>query len=157
MNFQEYLESLSACPAARQWAGERTAEQAWDQCERADWLLWWAALAGAEKKDLVRIACQIARTALPCLKKSELRPLKAIETAEAWCEGKATPEDVRAAAASAASAAAYAADYAAYAAAYAAAARHSKKWSETQTAKLQEFAALVREAIQFPGMTRRSA
>ena len=68
------------------------------------------------RKKLVLAACQCARLALPYVKKGEARPLKAIETAEAWARGEAgiTLGDVRKAAA-----AAYAA-YAASAVAYAA-------------------------------------
>jgi hypothetical protein len=213
--FQAYLKSVHACPEAREWAGDRTAKQAWEECKRGDWLLWWAAKAGTDRKTLVRIACQIARTALPFVKKGEVRPLKAIETAEAWCVGKGTIADLRAAVAAADAAAAdvgaaafAAAAYAAGAAAadvveaayasesYAAAADvaeaasaaaidaaeaaaskvvyaasknaaktpeytcfaepalYSTKWRKTRAAKLQEFAALVREAIPFPGISK---
>jgi hypothetical protein len=133
-DFQLYLNKTRACEEACQWAGERTAQQAWDECDRADWLLWWAAHAKIARKTFVRIACACARTALPYVQFDELRPLKAIETAEAWCDGKATIEEVRAAAYAAhaaahggAAAAAYDAAHggaAAYAAAYAAAAAY---------------------------------
>ncbi len=179
-SFREYLVQIGACQDAREWAGDRTAEQAWAECDRADWLLWWAAKEGVDRKLLVRLACQFARTALQFVMPGDQRPLKAIETAEAWCEGKATLEEVRnaadaayaaassaaadaaassAAAASAASYAASSAAYAAgaaasaaYAAAYAAGAVYcSEKWGETRAAKLREFAGTVRQQIAFPG------
>jgi hypothetical protein len=44
--FQSYLrKNIGACHEARQWADERTAREAWDECERADWLLWWVFVA----------------------------------------------------------------------------------------------------------------
>ena len=207
--FQAYLASVSACHEAREWAARRTARQSWDECERADWLLWWSARAGTDRKLMVDMACRFARTALPFVRTGEERPLKCIETAEKWIKGKATIQQVReacnaaaaaayaayaaayadadaAAAAYAADAAAYAAyaaayadaaDAAAYAAAYAAAAaayaadaayaaadaaadaydQYSKKWSETRAAKLQEFAALVRETFPYPGTRGKAA
>ena len=124
-NFQTYLESVHACVEAREWAGKRTARQSWDECGRADWLLWWSARAGTDRKLIVGLACRFARTALPFVKPGEERPLRCIETVEAWLKGEATIEQVRTAraaayAAAAAAYAAYAADAAAYAYAYAA-------------------------------------
>jgi hypothetical protein len=73
-------------------------------------MLWLAARARVERKLLVLSACACAREALVYVPKLELRPLKAIETAEAWTRGEATLTEVRSAA------------YAAYAATTAAAA-----------------------------------
>ena len=113
--FQSYLSSVGACRDAREWASDRTAQQAWDECERSDWLIWWASKAGADKKVLVRLACKFARTTVPYLKVGELHPLKAIEAAEGWCDGTVTIEEVRLAMNNAADAAAHAAAAAAYA------------------------------------------
>jgi hypothetical protein len=72
---------------------------------------------GVPRKLLVAAACECARLALKFVPEGEERPRKAIEVAEAWCRGEATPEQVK----EAASASAYAAHaYAAYASAYAA-------------------------------------
>ena len=181
--FQSYLSSVGACRDAREWASDRTAQQAWDECERSDWLIWWASKAGADKKVLVRLACKFARTTLPYLKVGELRPLKAIEAAEGWCDGTVTIEEVRlamnnAAAAAAAAAAAYAyaaaadgvgaaayayadaAAYAAYAAAAYAAYAHAHAadaaaYAAARKQKHAEFCAMVREALPSPGMVKK--
>jgi hypothetical protein len=116
------LARLDACEDARKWVGKsRSFRKLWDSCERGDWLLWLAAKLDVNRKLIVTAACQCARLALKHVPAGETRPLKAIETAEAWVRGDATIEQVRAAADAAADAAAYAA-YAAYAAADAAAA-----------------------------------
>ena len=60
MELQQHLEKLRACQEAREWAGERTPQQAWDECERADWLLWWSAATGADRKEVVLAACACA-------------------------------------------------------------------------------------------------
>ena len=127
------IEAMDACQDALDWLREQdhpTLQGAWDVCERADWMLWYAGKqAGGQgstsRRRIVLAACECARTALPIWAKEhpdDNRPLFAIETAEAWARGgRGAPnlEDVRDAAASAADAAAAAA--AAYAASAAAA------------------------------------
>ena len=123
----ERLEKFGPCGGAVEWARTQPDPQAlWDNCERGDWLLWlMGRLAGGprskSRKQLVLAACECARLALPYVKGGELRPLRAIETAEAWAKGKAELKDVRAAAYAAAAAGAAAYTAVAGAAAYAAA------------------------------------
>lgn len=38
---QSYLRSIGACRDAREWVGDRDLVQAWAECPRGDWLLWW--------------------------------------------------------------------------------------------------------------------
>ena len=139
------LRRLGACESAREWAATRTsAEAVWTECERGDWLLWLAARAGVDRREVVLAACAVARTALQYVRAGEERPRIAIETAERWARGEASIADVRAAAAATATAtAADAAAAAAYAyAAYAAGARRASLLSSS--------AALVRERIPWP-------
>lgn len=138
------LRRYNACEGAIEWVGKRTPAKAWAECPRGDWMLWIAARAGVERKLLVRAACDCVRTALKYVPKDELRPLRAIETAERWCEGKATLAEVRAAAyAYAAASAASAASVAVADAAASAAAR---------TKARKRHAALVRKRIPWPIM-----
>ena len=125
------LKRMGACSDAVEWAQKyKTFANAWRYCKRGDWMLWLlgqnAGEPGSdERRPLVFAACECARLALPYVAKGEGRPLKAIETAEAWTRGDAgvTLDDVEKAAeaAYAAADAAYAASDAAYAAADAAA------------------------------------
>ena len=126
--FQEELRQLGACHEASEWVGERTREQAWADCERVDWLLWYAVRVGATRQQVVTCACRFARLALQHTE--DTRVLACIETTESWVRGEATLDDVRAAG-SAAWSAAYAADYAAYAVA----------WSATDSAAYAAYAA----------------
>ncbi|MDD5381875.1 MAG: hypothetical protein PHG53_09615 [Phycisphaerae bacterium] len=133
-HWTDKLVKLGACQEAIEWGKRFSSMQAaWLVCERGDHMLWLIGKLSGEpgcdkRKQLVLTACKCARLALPYIEKGELRPLKAIETAEQWARGEngVTLDDVRHAAyaaAAAANTAAYAADYAAdYAAAYAAAA-----------------------------------
>src|SRR5262245_34769332 len=89
------LQSFAACDQAVAWADARDWQAAWDECDRGDWLLWIAARLGVERRTVVWAACKCARLALRHIPNGEKRPLKAIQTAEAWCKGKATIEQVR--------------------------------------------------------------
>jgi hypothetical protein len=95
------LRSLHACRESVMWAGElwegTTAQQAWDLCPRADWLLWLLARTGADRKLLTLAACACARTALPFVRADEDRPRIAIEWTESWARGEASMGEVRAA------------------------------------------------------------
>jgi hypothetical protein len=120
-----------ACGEARRWVAKSkgTPAQLWKKCQRADWMLWLAAQVGVDRKLLVLAACDCAETAPK--HKDVPAAVEAVRVARAWCEGKATIDEVRnardkawraAAAADAAAAYAAAADAAdAYAAADAAA------------------------------------
>ena len=156
-----------ACTDAKQWAsGYADADEAWAACQRGDWMLWYAARAGADRRLLVRAACACARLALPHT--SDPRVLAAIEVAESWARGEATRDQVRSAAsaasadaadaaaacaaacatsASAASAATYAAN-AAYSASAANAA--SADATSARTGALAKCGDLVRQIIPPP-------
>src|SRR5271165_7169605 len=83
------LARVGACSYALAWARTtRSAKVAWASCERPDWMLWIAERCGVDRKTLVLIACACARTALQYVPKGEERPLRAIETTEAWCRGE---------------------------------------------------------------------
>lgn len=83
MTLQEHLDSIGACKEARIWAGMRTARQAWEECNRADHLLWWAVKTDANPLSQVRLAaCKCARRALRFVSLGNNRPHLAIEAAE---------------------------------------------------------------------------
>ena len=107
---------------ARDWSSAREWLEAWEVCDDARWMLHAAASVAVDRRLVVLAACACARTSLRHVPEGEARPLRAIETAEAWARGEATAGQARAAA-DAAHAAAYdayddadAAAYAAYAA-----------------------------------------
>jgi len=148
----EPLKEMNACGDALEWCeGYKSLAGAWAVCQRGDWMLWLLGkLSGKPESDshkkLVLTACQCARLSLPYVKVGELRPLRAIEAAEAWARGDEgiRREDVRKAA-DAADAAAYAA-YAAYAAdaayaAYAAAAAADAAYAAASASASAAYAA----------------
>jgi hypothetical protein len=82
---QAHLKRLGACEDAREWAKDKTPLQAWKQCARPDWLMWWAARTPVnEKSAIVVAACGCARITLPPVSISGQLPFRAIEAALAW-------------------------------------------------------------------------
>lgn len=122
--FKEYLKSIDACQSAVEWAGDKLIEQVLAECHRGDWLLWLAKKCGVELQPLTLAKGHCANTVRHLM--TDERSLRAVDVAIAFGEGKATREELDAAADDADDAAddAYAAHaaYAAYAvdAAYAA-------------------------------------
>ena len=131
MNVQKLTE-LNACHKAVKWAKkQKNPQQAWDNCERGDWMLWLICktIAGKsmsdKRKHLVLAACDCTELALKYVVGGEDRPRKTIEIIRKWAKGdnSISERDLRNVAAAAyATYAAYAADADADAAAYAAAA-----------------------------------
>lgn len=63
-----FARDRGACAEARLWLNTQTDPHvAWEMCERPDWMIWFARRRSVERKVLVRIACDCARTALPPL------------------------------------------------------------------------------------------
>ena len=169
--FLEYLANRSACKEAIEFAEHyETPQEAWDACENSNWMSWLLRRTlrnptPEQHKSLVRIACDAARLALPTVKPGELRPLRAIEAAEAWMCRKATKKVVAAAAAAAKAAtctadatyaAAYAAAHAAYAAAHAAyACAHTANAAVYHTANAAAYEADVAVSRQIASIIRR--
>ncbi len=180
------IKKMRACEEALKWAESLDSlEDAWAECQRGDWMLWLLARSvggsrSQSRKRFVLAACQCARLALPYVLKDDIRPLKAIETAEAWARGEATISAVREAARAAAYAAdaanaadaadaaaraaayaadaayaaafaAYAADYAAYAAAYAAYAADYAANAAARAADAAAFADYAADAADAAG------
>ena len=112
---RQFLTSREACSSAMNWLGDRDSDQMWTECERPDWLLWWAGQV-VSRQELVLAACDCAETALRYVPEGEDRPRLAIETTRRWVRGEATVKEVDAARAAAIAAyinAGYAASYAA--------------------------------------------
>ena len=77
-------------------------DQMWATTDRGDWLLWFCThMIGhpgwPTHQQIVLASCQCARLALKYINPGESRPLKAIETTEAWVRGEATLEQVKSA------------------------------------------------------------
>jgi len=131
MELKKYLKKSGACAEALRWVGDRTLQQAWDECDRPDWMMWLYRRNNPNKKTCVKIAIYAAKLCIENYKNkypADKRPEMAIAAAEKWLENP-SEDNARAAdaAAKAAATAAYvdavesAAAHVAHAAAYAAA------------------------------------
>jgi hypothetical protein len=118
---KDLLIKLDACHEAKDWANDKSWKEIYDTCHRGDWLLWLFKRTNPNDLQLLTLAKGHCANTVRHLLKDE-RSIKAIDVAIAFGEGKASREELAAAAAAvyAASAAAYAAYAAAYASAYAA-------------------------------------
>ena len=124
------IKHLSPCAEAVVWLQDwNIPQEAWDACERGDWMLWLLGkLSGPpeskSREKLVLASCGCARLVVHLAASPNV--LMCIEAAERWANGTGTLKDLikaRAAAYAAADAdAAYAAATAAYTAVYTAAA-----------------------------------
>ena len=91
--FIKKLGELNACIEAKRVIRHyKTSQEWWDDTDRGDWMLWLAGKNAGEpwsekRKKLVLTACKCARLLLKHIPDNEKRPLKAIETAEAWANG----------------------------------------------------------------------
>ena len=109
----------NTCREAVMWIGRKSLATAWRTCQRADWLLWYAAHV-CPRPAVVLAACECARRAFRHVPASEARPrLAAIEAAERGARDPKMAAGVAAdsAADSAAASAAYSVASAAYSAA----------------------------------------
>jgi hypothetical protein len=123
MDIIKKLKKLNACGDAIEWCKENnitTIQEAWDKCERGDWMLWlYKKLYPDNIRELTLAKGHCANTVRHLMR--DKRSIKAVDNAIAFGEGRATKEELKAsadaadAAASDASAAASAASAAAYA------------------------------------------
>ena len=111
MTFKELLIKLDACEGAREWAKDMPIEEIVSTCRRGDWLLWLAQKVDVDLRLRTLAKGHCAKTVRQLM--TDERSINAVDVAIAFGEGKATREELNAAA--------YAAAYAAAAAAGAAA------------------------------------
>ncbi|MFH1567393.1 MAG: hypothetical protein ABIL09_05275, partial [Gemmatimonadota bacterium] len=98
------LVRLRACYKAVEWARPHASlDAAWPECTRGDWMLWYAGrkcpppqeAPTPERARLVRAACACAMTARPYWPAAARDACqRAIDTARAWCRGRASLDDV---------------------------------------------------------------
>ena len=105
--FADDLRAMGACSAAVEWVGDRTLEQAWAECERADWMLWLYRRRKPDKRICVTLAIAFAERVAHLTTAPEAKA--AVDAARGWLAGTTTEAECRKAAdAAAANAAAYA-------------------------------------------------
>ena len=117
---KEILKKLNACKESIEWVGDKTIEQAINECPRGDWMLWLFQKVCPDDLRLLTLAKGHCANTVRHLMSDELS-IKAVDVAIAFGEGKASRKELDSAYASADSAdSAYASADSAYASAAAA-------------------------------------
>ena len=142
----QLLNKLDACEEARNWAQGKTFEEVYTTCHRGDWLNWLFAKTNPEDVQLLTLVKGHQANTVRHLMKDE-RSLKAIDTAIAFGEGRATREELNNAAAAAFAASAARAASAAGAYAAVEAAGDSDAYTAARQANLQLTADIFRKYI----------
>ena len=133
MKVTEFIERFDPCSDAVVWLESnnfKDMNQAWNKCERDDWMMWTLReINYQDKNTLINLACDFAERVLPIFERAypnDTRPRNAIQVARDVVAGKKTRQD----------AATYAATYAATHAAYATHATYAeRKWQAKQIRK----------------------
>jgi len=113
------LEKINACNEAIRWvATQKNYEEAWQNCEHGDWMLWLAQQLHIDNYKLTLAKGLTAKLVIHLMK--DERSINAVNIAIKYGNHQATDEELKIAANAVAAAAAYAANAVAAAAAYAA-------------------------------------
>ena len=142
----QLLTKLDACQEAKEWAKGKTFVEIYNTCHRGDWLNWLFAKTNPEDVQLLTLVKGHQANTVRHLMKDE-RSLKAIDTAIAFGEGRATREELNNAAAAAFAASAARAASAAGAYAAVEAAGDSDAYTAARQANLQLTADIFRKYI----------
>lgn len=102
------LEKIDACGEAVSWVRRRNLTTAWAECERADWMLWFAGLMAGEKswsprKEVILAAIECGRLSLANAGKYRKQLEEVFAIAER-CANNPTKENIAAARSAASSA-----------------------------------------------------
>ena len=158
---EAHISAFNPCLESRSYLLGKTPEQAWNDCERGDWMLWIAAKQNVDLRILTLAKARCARLVEHLMR--DQRSIDALNIAERFGNCDATIEELNAAADAAgyaaadaaADAAAAAADhdaaYAAVAAAYAADSAYAAAYAaaDARNEILKKCADICRDTIPF--------
>ena len=93
--FQERLKEIEACAEGLEWAKNLTPRQAWETCDRGDWLLFWARAEKCSHRKTVLARTRFNKLFLHLI--TDKRCVNAIDVSERYGLGEATLEEFYAA------------------------------------------------------------
>ena len=88
---KKQLISMNACYEATEWIGDRNLEQAYAECTRADWLIWYAKQMNVSTQKLILASALCADTVRHLVTEENL---KYLDTAILYGKGQATFEEL---------------------------------------------------------------
>lgn len=89
---KKLLTDMNACTEAVEWVGDRDLQKAWKECERGDWMLWFAGRLGINLRTLTLAKARCAKLVIHLMEDERSR--KAVEVAEKFGLGQATCEEL---------------------------------------------------------------
>lgn len=97
--YLEKLNNMGACQPALDWCHEynfKNLQQAWDKCERVDWLLWLLYKTGTSNQKLCLLACAFTRKVIKLTEEYNPTPnyKNVMDITERYAYGKATDEEL---------------------------------------------------------------
>ena len=125
---KELLDKFGACREAREWVGDMSLQEAWDSCERGDWMLWlYSHMYPENIRELTLAKGHCANTVRELI--TDTRSLAAIDAAIAFGNSEITIDELKTASDDAHYAAADASASAAYTASHAASAAYTASYA----------------------------
>jgi hypothetical protein len=140
---KQKLKEINACYEAMEWVGDRTIEEAVNDCHRGDWLLWLGQRIEIDHRKLTLAKGHCANTVRHLMK--DKRSIEGVDAAIAYGEGKIDKEEL----AAAADAASDASDAACNAACYAASAADAAAYYDAASGAAFDAAAAADDAANF--------
>lgn len=93
MKFKTLLKQMGACEHAIVWVGEKSMHEAWDTCERGDWMLWfYTRYRPGDLQGVTLVKGLIANTVRHLM--SDQRSLDAVDSAIEFGGGKVGTEQL---------------------------------------------------------------
>jgi hypothetical protein len=93
MLFREQMIKLGACSEEMEWLGDRTFDQYWAECERADWMMWELSHR-IDKRRLVGLAGKLAATVSHLYKKDSVVK-DCIQATQDYSKGRISEEELK--------------------------------------------------------------
>ncbi len=95
-NWIKKLEKTGSCPKGVAWASQyETAQEAWNACNRGDWMLWaWGENCKEDysksHKNMVLACVKISKKSIKYIENKEIEKLvkKSLDTTERWAKGE---------------------------------------------------------------------
>lgn len=96
MKAKHILKKHEACKEAFRWVGQKTIEEAWQTCHRADWMLWMAVKLKVNEKTLLLTKSVIAHQVIHLM--TDKRSRNAVRIAFLYGRSKASKQELEEAA-----------------------------------------------------------
>jgi len=91
------LRAAGACPESIEWSRRyKTPLGAWKACKRADWMVWYCAVADMDRRKIIRVIALCLEKAIPFIRDNytAAEATALVQLCVAYAEGEATEEEL---------------------------------------------------------------